>query len=76
MPCRMMMSGSARSQWEVRLGLALLPEGRRRQTLSGLAEEMFQEEFFEKCLPFDYQAAEVYAQIVSSRSRCSPTFSR
>ncbi len=38
---------------EVRLGLALLPEGRRKQTLIGLAEEMFQEEFFEKCLPFD-----------------------
>ena len=60
---------SAITVGEIRLGLALLPEGRRRQTLSGLAEEMFQEEFFEKCLPFDYQAAEAYAQIVSSRSR-------
>lgn len=60
---------SAITVGEVRLGLALLPEGRRKQTLIGLAEEMFQEEFFEKCLPFDYQAAEVYAQIVSSRSR-------
>ena len=48
---------SAITVGEIRLGLALL------------AEEMFQEEFFEKCLPFDYQAAEVYAQIVSSRSR-------
>lgn len=53
---------------EIRLGLALLPEGRRKLTLTNLAEEMFLEEFFEKCLPFDYQAAEVYAQIVSSRS--------
>lgn len=60
---------SAITVGEVRLGLALLPEGRRKQTLIRLAEEMFQEEFFEKCLPFDYQAAEVYAQIVSSRSR-------
>lgn len=60
---------SAITVGEVRLGLALLPEGRRKQTLIGLAEEMFQEEFFEKCLPFDYQAAEVYAQIVLSRSR-------
>ena len=60
---------SAITVGEIRLGLALLPEGRRRQTLTGLVEEMFQEDFFEKCLPFDYQAAEVYAQIVSSRSR-------
>jgi toxin FitB len=60
---------SAITVGEVRLGLALLPEGRRKQTLIGLAEEMFQEEFFEKCLPFDYQAADVYARIVSSRSR-------
>ena len=59
---------SAITVGEVRLGLALLPEGRRKQKLSGLAEAMFQEEFFEKCLPFDYQAAEVYAQIVSSQS--------
>lgn len=60
---------SAVTVGEIRLGLALLPEGRRRQTLTGLAEAMLQEEFFEKCLPFDYQAADVYAQIVSSRSR-------
>lgn len=60
---------SAITVGEVRLGLALLPEGHRKQTLKGLAEEMFQEEFFEKCLPFDCQAAEAYAEIVSSRSR-------
>ncbi|WP_287127356.1 PIN domain-containing protein, partial [Desulfobacter sp.] len=44
---------SAITVGEIRLGLALLPQGGRRQTLIGLAEEMFQEEFFEKCLPFD-----------------------
>ncbi len=60
---------SAITVGEIHLGLALLPDGRRRQTLHKLAEEMFQEEFFEKCLPFDCQAAEVYARIVSSRSR-------
>ena len=54
---------------EIRLGLALLPEGRRKQILAGLAEEMLKEEFSEKCLPFDYQAASEYATIVSSRSR-------
>jgi len=54
---------------EIRVGLALLPEGRRKQILTVLAEEMFKEEFSEKCLPFDYQAAGEYAAIVSTRSR-------
>jgi predicted nucleic acid-binding protein len=54
---------------EIRLGLALLPAGRRKQILTGLADDMFNEEFSEKCLPFDYQAAAEYAKIVSSRNR-------
>ena len=37
---------------EIRLGLALLPAGRRKQILTGLADDMFNEEFSEKCLPF------------------------
>ena len=60
---------SAVTVGEIRLGLALLPEGRRKQILTDLAEQMFKEEFSEKCLPFDYQAAGEYAKIVSSRSR-------
>jgi predicted nucleic acid-binding protein len=60
---------SAITVGEIRLGLALLPEGRRKQILAEIAEQMFKEEFFEKCLPFDYQAAGEYAKIVSSRSR-------
>ena len=60
---------SAVTVGEIQLGLALLPEGRRKQILTGLAEEMLNEEFSEKCLPFDYQAAGEYAKIVASRSR-------
>jgi len=60
---------SAVTVGEIRLGLALLPEGRRRQILTELAEQMFKEEFSEKCLPFDYQAAGEYAKIVASRNR-------
>ena len=51
------------------MGIALLPEGRRKQLLTDIAEQMFKEEFSKKCLPFDYQAAGKYAAIVSSRSR-------
>jgi len=60
---------SAVTVGEIQLGLALLPEGRRKQILTGLAEEMLSEEFAEKCLPFDYQAAGEYAKIVATRSR-------
>lgn len=60
---------SAVTVGEIRLGLALLPEGHRKQILTGLADQMFRAEFFERCLPFDYQAAGEYAKIVSSRSR-------
>ncbi len=54
---------------EIRLGLALLPNGRRKQNLARIAEEMLKEEFSEKCLPFDFQAADEYAAIVSTRNR-------
>ena len=60
---------SAVTVGEIRLGLALLPEGRRRQMLTELTEKMFDADFFEKCLPFDYQAARAYAMIVASRNR-------
>jgi predicted nucleic acid-binding protein len=60
---------SAVTVGEIRLGLALLPEGRRKQILTELAEQMFKEEFSENCLPFDYQAAGEYAKIVASRNR-------
>jgi predicted nucleic acid-binding protein len=54
---------------EIRLGLALLAEGRHKRILTELTEEMFKEDFFEKCLPFDFQSAGEYAEIVSSRNR-------
>lgn len=54
---------------EIRLGIALLPGGRRRESLAELAEAMFQEEFADRCLPFDFPAAHEYASIVAARSR-------
>lgn len=54
---------------EILLGIALLPEGRRRTKLFEMAEQMFQEDFSNQCLPFDYEAAGDYAVIVAERSR-------
>ena len=52
---------------EIRLGLSLLPEGKRKDLLLGLAEQTFQEDFFERCLPFDCDAAAHYGHIVAQR---------
>lgn len=54
---------------EIHLGIALLPEGKRRELLADLAEAMFREDFSDCCLPFDCSAAAEYASIVSARTR-------
>jgi toxin FitB len=54
---------------EVRLGIELLAGGKRRQQLAGLAQQMFEEDFAERCLPFDASAAGEYASIVAKRTR-------
>ena len=53
---------------EVELGIALLPEGRRKRGLQLKAETMFQEDFAGRCLPFDGSAANHYARIVAART--------
>ncbi len=54
---------------EIELGLALLPDGKRRQRLAMAAAEMFELEFAGRCLPFDDVAATWYAQVVVQRSK-------
>lgn len=54
---------------EIRLGIALLPEGSRRDMLFEMAEKMFQEDFSGQCLPFDCEAARECAMIVAERTR-------
>lgn len=54
---------------EIRLGLALLPDGQRKATLTDRAEAMFREDFSEDCLAFDASAAAEYAEIVARRTR-------
>jgi hypothetical protein len=60
---------SAVTAGEIRLGIALLPNGQRKERLGALAEAMFEEDFADRCLPFDPAAAADYAQIVATRSR-------
>jgi predicted nucleic acid-binding protein len=59
---------SAVTRAEVELGVALLPEGRRKRGLEEAAARMFAE-FDGRCLVFDERAASHYAALVSSRVR-------
>ncbi len=54
---------------EIELGLALMPEGRRREALSVAVRAMFDKDFAGRCLPFDEEAATHYARIVAHRTR-------
>jgi len=58
---------SAVTVGEIRLGIELLPEGRRKQILTKIADQMFKQEFSERCLPFDFEAAGEFAKIIASR---------
>jgi toxin FitB len=54
---------------EIRLGILRLPAGKRKALLLDLAEQMFKEDFHDRCLPFDCEAAFEYAVIVDQRNR-------
>jgi predicted nucleic acid-binding protein len=55
------------SEGEVYYGLALLPEGKRREGLHAAARAMFEEDFAGRILPFDTDAARAYGDIASIR---------
>jgi toxin FitB len=52
---------------EILYGIALLPEGKRRDALTEAAHQMFAEDFRGRILPFDTAAAKVFAQIAAKR---------
>ncbi|MBC7635399.1 MAG: type II toxin-antitoxin system VapC family toxin [Acetobacteraceae bacterium] len=60
---------TAVSQAEVLSGLAIMPEGRRREMLVMAARAMFLDDFAGRVLPFDAVAAEAYAGIFTGRRR-------
>ena len=53
---------------EIMLGIALLPAGKRRNTLAALADNVFTEDLAHSSLPFDDPCATEYAFLVAALS--------
>ncbi|MCY3830205.1 MAG: type II toxin-antitoxin system VapC family toxin [Rhodospirillaceae bacterium] len=58
---------SAIGEAELRYGVAIMPPGRRRAALASAIEAILREDFAERILPFDSDAARAYAEIASER---------
>ena len=58
---------SAVSEAELRYGAAILPLGRRRETLFFRIEAMLRDAFEDRALPFDSDAARIYGHIAAAR---------
>ena len=58
---------SAVTEAELRLGVAVMPAGRRRTALASMMDGILQEDFRAHILPFDSAAACAYAAIASDR---------
>jgi predicted nucleic acid-binding protein len=56
-------------QAEILAGLAIMPTGRRRDGLEPAARAMFIEDFDGRILPFDREAARIYAELFAPRRR-------
>lgn len=54
---------------ELLFGVARLPDGRRRHTLSTKVRELIDEDFEDHVLPFDRSAAPHYARICATREQ-------
>ncbi len=54
---------------ELRFGVLLLPEGKRRDGLADALEGMIEEDFADRVLPFDSSAARSYALLAAQRRR-------
>jgi hypothetical protein len=61
---------SSITQAEMLLGVALLPDGKRRNVIANAIEQMFEQDFVGRCLPFDELEAREYAALVAVRQKC------
>jgi predicted nucleic acid-binding protein len=64
------------TQAEVYYGLALLPEGKRRNDLESAARLMFEQDFEERILNFDSAAAVEYATLAAFRRQIGKPISQ
>ena len=58
---------SAITEAELRLGVAILPVGKRRTDLADMIDQIIREDFAGRVLPFDSLAAEAFAAIAAAR---------
>ena len=58
---------TAVTEAEIRAGIAFLPEGKRRKGLGEAAEQVLDNLFAGRVLPFDSSAARAYAEIAAAR---------
>lgn len=58
---------SAATEAELRTGVAILPEGQRRDRLQHALDAMVDQDFQSRVLAFDSQAAKAYAKIAAQR---------
>lgn len=58
---------SAITEAELRTGVSILPTGQRRERLMAAIDAVIDEDFADRVLPFDSQAAKAYAGIAATR---------
>ena len=58
---------TAITEAEIRTGIALLPQGRRRRGIAAAADRAFGALFAGRVLPFDSPAARAYAEMAAAR---------
>lgn len=58
---------SAVTEAELRTGVAILPDGQRRDRLQAAIDAMIDQDFQSRVLPFDSLAAKAYAEIAAQR---------
>lgn len=58
---------TALSEAELRYGVAILTDGKRRDALAEAIDAMLREDFRDRILPFDSAAAEAFATIAADR---------
>lgn len=64
-----MVFTTAITQAEILHGIEMLPSGKRRGRLRAAVERLFADEFPERILPFDSEAALAHPKIVAKRVR-------